>query len=204
MTIDEALARLPIVAIVRGITADEAVAVGEVLYAGGVRAMEVPLNSPDPLESIKRLVQRFGDSMAVGAGTVLTVGQVEALHAIGGRFVVSPNTDATVIAQTLALGMESLPGIATPSEAFTAVRAGARFLKLFPAATYGPRHLKALKAVLPEGVQVLAVGGVGPSMMPEWMAVGAAGFGLGSELYTPGLPPAGVRARLSACVAAFG
>lgn len=204
MTIDEALAALPIIAIVRGVTPDEAVAVGDALYAGGVRAMEVPLNSPDPLESIARLIRHFGGAMAVGAGTVLSHHQVDALHALGGRFVVSPNTDVRVIARTLALGMESLPGVATPTEALAAASAGARFLKLFPAATYGPNHLKALRAVLPEGVKVLAVGGVGPTAMPEWRAAGAAGFGLGSELYSPGLPPAEVGVRLSACVAALG
>lgn len=203
MTIDEALAALPILAIVRGVTADEVVDIGVALYEGGVRAMEVPLNSPDPLESIRRLVDRFGDSMAVGAGTVLTVGQVEALHGAGGRFAVSPNTDSAVIAQTLALGMESLPGVATASEAFAAVGAGARILKLFPAATYGPAHLKALKAVLPEAVKVLAVGGVGPAVMADWTAAGAAGFGLGSELYSRGASPSEVAGRLAACVAAF-
>jgi 2-dehydro-3-deoxyphosphogalactonate aldolase len=186
------------------VTPDEAVAVGEALYAGGVRAMEVPLNSPDPLESIGRLVRRFGETMAVGAGTVLTGDQVEALHAIGGGFVVSPNADVAVIARTLALGLESLPGVATATEAFGAVAAGARFLKLFPASTYGPGHLRALKAVLPRAVQVLAVGGVGPTQMADWRAAGAAAFGLGSELYTPGLSPEQVAARLADCAAAAG
>lgn len=204
MTIDEALDALPLIAIVRGVTPDEAVAVGEALYAGGVRAMEVPLNSPDPLESISRLVRRFGKTMAVGAGTVLTVDQVESLHAIGGGFVVSPNADVAVIARTLALGLESLPGVATATEAFSAVAAGARFLKLFPASTYGPGHLRALKAVLPAAVKVLAVGGVGPTQMADWRAAGAAGFGLGSELYTPGLSPDQVAARLADCVAPAG
>lgn len=204
MTIDEALDALPLIAIVRGVTPDEAVAVGEALYAGGVRAMEVPLNSPDPLESISRLVRRFGKTMAVGAGTVLTVDQAESLHAIGGGFVVSPNADVAVIARTLALGLESLPGVATATEAFSAVAAGARFLKLFPASTYGPGHLRALKAVLPVAVKVLAVGGVGPTQMADWRAAGAAGFGLGSELYTPGLSPDRVAARLADCAAAAG
>lgn len=204
MMIDEALDALSLIAIVRGVTPDEAVAVGEALYAGGVRAMEVPLNSPDPLESISRLVRRFGKTMAVGAGTVLTVDQVESLHAIGGGFVVSPNADVAVIARTLALGLESLPGVATATEAFSAVAAGARFLKLFPASTYGPGHLRALKAVLPGTVKVLAVGGVGPTQMADWRAAGAAGFGLGSELYTPGLSPDQVAARLADCVAAAG
>lgn len=202
MTLDEALNALPLIAIVRGVTPDEVVAVGEALYAGGVRAMEVPLNSPDPLESISRLVRRFRETMAVGAGTVLGVDQVEALHAIGGGFVVSPNADVAVIARTLALGLESLPGVATATEALGAVAAGARLLKLFPASTYGPGHLKALKAVLPEAVKVLAVGGVGPALMADWRAAGTAGFGLGSELYTPGLSPDQVATRLAACAAA--
>ena len=204
MTMDEALASLPIIAIVRGVEPDQAVSIGEALYDQGVRAMEVPLNSPEPLESIKRLATRFGDQMLIGAGTVLRVDDVAAVKAVGGQFIVSPNTDAAVIGASLALGLDALPGFSTPTEAFAAIAAGARFLKLFPASSYGSAHVKAIRAVLPQMVKVIAVGGIGPDDMAAWLEAGATGFGLGSELYRPGMSPAEVGMRAAACVAALG
>lgn len=186
MNLDAALSECPVVAIVRGITPADVLGHAEALFAAGVRAMEVPLNSPDPLLSISRLADAFGGRMAVGAGTVLTPDQVDAVAKAGGRLIVSPNVDEAVIARAVELGLEPAPGFATASEAFRAMAAGARRLKLFPAATYGPLHVKQLRAVLPSDVVILAVGGVGPDSMAEWWAAGARGFGMGGELYRPG------------------
>jgi 2-dehydro-3-deoxyphosphogalactonate aldolase len=186
MTLDEALAACPVIAILRGVRPDEVAGHASALFEAGIRAIEVPLNSPDPLESIARLTTHLGVNCVCGAGTVLEVAQVDAVAEAGGRLIVSPNTDAAVIGRTVELGLASAPGVATATEAFAAIRAGARHLKLFPAATYGPGHLKQLKAVLPPEVAVLAVGGVGPDAMAEWRAAGALGFGLGSELYKVG------------------
>jgi 2-dehydro-3-deoxyphosphogalactonate aldolase len=190
MTLDDALAQCPIVAILRGVTPDAVVGISDAPFDAGVRAVEVPLNSPDPLESIALLARATTDRMVVGAGTVLNAAEAEAVAAAGGVLCVSPNTDAAVIARAVALGLTPAPGFASASEAFAAIAAGTRHLKLFPASTYGPRHLKALAAVLPGSVKVLAVGGVGPADMSAWRAAGAAGFGLGSELYRPGQTPA--------------
>ena len=184
----EHLAELPIIAILRGILPEQCVKVAEMLYSAGIRAIEVPLNSPDPLDSIRHLAQRFGRDMAVGAGTVLTAQQVEGVAAAGGRIIVSPNTSPEVIRRAVALRLDPAPGFATATEAFAAWEAGARHLKLFPAATYGPGHLKQLKAVLPPAAVVWAVGGVGPDSMAEWWAAGARAFGLGGELYRAGQP----------------
>lgn len=186
MTLDDALSACPVVAILRGIRPDEALDHVQAIHDAGIRVVEVPLNSPDPLESIARLAAAFGDRMVVGAGTVLTEAQVDAVHAAGGTLIVSPNVDGAVIRRTVALGMHSAPGFATASEAFSAIHAGARHLKLFPATTYGLAHLKQLKAVLPADVVVLAVGGVGSENMAEWRAAGAQAFGIGGELYRPG------------------
>lgn len=186
MTLDDALAACPVVAILRGIRPDEVMDHVQVLHDAGVRAVEVPLNSPHPLESISRLAAAFSDRMVVGAGTVLTPAQVDAVHAAGGKLIVSPNVDVAVIRRTVTLGLQSAPGFATASEAFSAIHAGARHLKLFPAATYGPGHLKQLSAVLPPEVTVLAVGGVNDVNMAEWRAAGARAFGIGGELYRPG------------------
>ena len=202
MTLDEALAALPVIAILRGVRPDEVADHAAALFEAGVRAIEVPLNSPDPLESIARLAKAFGDRCVCGAGTVLSVGQVDAVAEAGGRLIVSPNADPAVIARTVELGLASAPGVATATEAFAAIQAGARHLKLFPAATYGPGHLKQLKAVLPPGIVVLAVGGVGPDAMAEWRAAGALGFGLGSELYKAGQTPAETAAKAQRVVAA--
>ncbi len=186
MTLDEALSDCPIVAILRGVTPGEVVGIAEALFEAGVRAIETPLNSPSPLDSIARLAEVAKGRMVIGAGTVLKVGEVEGVAKAGGALCVSPNTDAAVIAAAVGRGLTPVPGFATATEAFFAIAAGARHLKLFPAATYGPGHLKALKAVLPASVKVLAVGGVAPADMAAWRAAGAAGFGLGSELYRPG------------------
>lgn len=186
MTLDEAIAACPVVAIIRGVTSNEAVGIAQALHDGGLRAVEVPLNSPEPLESIRRIAAALKGRMAVGAGTVLSPGQVDAVRDAGGTFIVSPNTNATVIRRAVALGLDPAPGFSTPTEAFTAIEAGARHLKLFPAISLGPAHLKQIMAVMPQGVDIWAVGGVGPSNMAEWWAAGARGFGLGSEVYRAG------------------
>jgi 2-dehydro-3-deoxyphosphogalactonate aldolase len=203
MTPQEAFAQCPLVAIIRGVTPDEVIAVGEALYAEGVRLVEVPLNSPDPLVSIQRLAAHFGDRMVCGGGTLLTVKDAEAVAASGGQIAVSPNTDVEVIGRSLALGMTPMPGFGSCSEAFAAFKAGARYLKLFPAVTYGTDHLKQLKAVLPRDAVVAPVGGVGPGDLAAWWAAGAAGFGIGGEIYRPGESAAQVSVKARALVDAL-
>jgi 2-dehydro-3-deoxyphosphogalactonate aldolase len=176
----------PLIGIVRGVTPDESEAIGEALGEAGIRIVEVPLNSPDPLKSIERLAKKFGDSMLVGAGTVLSPDQVRDVQAAGGRLVVSPNMNIAVIAATVEAGMVSCPGYFTPSEAFGALDFGATALKLFPAEAASPAVLKAQLAVLPKDVPVLAVGGITPDNMRPWLDAGATGFGLGGGLYQPG------------------
>ena len=188
MKLAEALAECPVVAILRGVRPDKVVEHVEALYAAGLRAVEVPLNSPEPLVSLRRIVAAFEGRMTIGAGTVLAADRVDAVAEAGGRLIVSPNTDAAVIRRAVELGLECAPGFATASEAFAAYGAGARHLKLFPATTYGPVHLRQLKAVLPADATVWAVGGVGPDSMAEWWAAGARAFGLGGELFRPGQP----------------
>jgi 2-dehydro-3-deoxyphosphogalactonate aldolase len=190
MTLDEALAECPVVAIVRGVRPDEVLDHAQALYDAGVRAIEAPLNSPEPFDTIRRLAQAWGGRMVVGGGTVLNAEQVEEVARVGGRIIVSPNASGDVIRHTVKLELEPLPGFATATEAFAALEAGARRLKLFPAVTYGTAHLRQLKAVLPPEAMVLAVGGVGPSDLAEWWAAGARGFGLGGELYRAGQSPA--------------
>jgi 2-dehydro-3-deoxyphosphogalactonate aldolase len=192
----------PLVAILRGVRPDEVGPIAEALFAAGLRLVEVPLNSPQPLESIAALRQMEG-RMIWGAGTVLTPDQVDAVAGVGGRMIVSPNTSPAVILRTVELGLEPLPGFATATEAFAALDAGARRLKLFPAASYGPDHLKALKAVLPVEAEVIPVGGVGPDQMAAWKAAGARGFGLGSDLYKPGMTADEVGRRASAALTAL-
>ncbi len=176
----------PLVAIIRGVTPDEAEAIGDAITESGIRIIEVPLNSPDPFASIERLAKRFGEHVLVGGGTVLTTDAVRDVQAAGGRIIVSPNTNPEVIAASAAAGLISSPGYFTPSEAFTAIRAGATGLKLFPAEAANPAVLKAQLAVIPRDVPVLVVGGVKPDSMHPWLAAGATGFGLGGGLYKPG------------------
>jgi 2-dehydro-3-deoxyphosphogalactonate aldolase len=180
------LAECPLVAILRGVTPDESEAVGEALFEAGIRIVEVPLNSPDPLASIERLARRFGERALVGAGTVLEAADVARVRDSGGRLIVSPNTFAPVIEAAAAAGLVSLPGFFTPSEAFAALRAGATGLKLFPAEGAVPAVVKAQRAVLPKDVPLLVVGGVSPGTLQPWLDAGAQGFGLGSGLYRPG------------------
>ena len=180
------LAQCPLVAIIRGVTPAEAGAIGHALVDAGIRIVEVPLNSPQPFESIAVLARAIGDRALVGAGTVLDPADVARVRDAGGRVVVSPNTYVPVIGASVAAGMISLPGYFTPSEAFEAIRAGATGLKLFPAEALSPKVLKAQKAVIPKEVPVLVVGGVAPDSMEPWLEAGAAGFGLGSGLYKPG------------------
>ena len=201
---DAAFASCPLIAILRGVRPDEVVAIGEELVAAGFTLIEVPMNSPDPLDSVARLVDALGDRAMIGAGTVLTVGQVAAMRDAGGRMVISPNTNLDVIRASAAAGLVSLPGIATPSEALAALDAGATALKLFPAEAASPAVLKAMRAILPSELRVLPVGGIVPEGMAPWRQAGAAGFGLGSALYKPGLTAAEVGANARAFVAALG
>lgn len=198
MRLAEAIAHSPVVAIVRGVTPAEAVDIAQAVYDGGIRAIEVPLNSPEPLESILLIAEAFEGRMAVGAGTVLTPDKVDAVKEVGGTIIVSPNTDAEVIRRAVELGLDPAPGFATPTEAFVAVEAGAKYLKLFPAVSFGPAHVKQVLAVLPKDVEVWAVGGVGPWSMAEWWAAGARGFGLGGEVYRAGQTPDETREKAKA------
>lgn len=202
MTLEDALAECPVVAIVRGIRPEEVLDHAAVLLEAGVLAVEVPLNSPDPIESLRRLAAEFGDRMVTGAGTVLTAERVDPVAQAGGRIIVSPNTNPEVIRRAVALKLVPAPGFATATEAFLALQAGARHLKLFPAVTYGPAHLKQLKAVLPPESVVWAVGGVGPDSMEQWWAAGARAFGLGGELYRAGQSVDETREKAARVVAA--
>ena len=182
---DAAFDALPLVAILRGVTPAEAVAVGRALVDAGWRLIEVPLNSPEPLRSIEALVAALPDAL-VGAGTVLTPTAAREVHAAGGRMIVAPNFDAAVVRESLRLGMVALPGVMTPSEAFAALASGATALKLFPAEAIAPAAVKAMRAVLDPAVRVLPVGGITLASMAHYRAAGAAGFGIGSSLYKPG------------------
>lgn len=203
MNFEDAFAELPIIAILRGVRPDEVEAIAGALEAAGIRIVETPVNSPNPMASVATLNRAFSGRLVCGAGTVRTVAEVDAVAAAGGRLVVSPHTAPDVIRSTLKRGLTPVPGFATATEAFAAIEAGARHLKLFPAATYGPGHVSAIKAVLPEEVGIVAVGGIGPDDMAAWLSAGAAGFGLGSELYKPGRTPQEVGERARAAVAAF-
>jgi 2-dehydro-3-deoxyphosphogalactonate aldolase len=201
--VDTHFAALPLIAILRGVRPDEAVAIGETLLDAGFRVIEVPLNSPAALASIRRLAEAFGDRARIGAGTVLTVEQVRDVAAAGGTLVVSPNANPAVIRATKAAGLWSAPGVATPTEGFAALDAGADVLKLFPAEQLPPAVVKAWRAVLPRDVPLVPVGGVAPETMAAFVSAGAAGFGLGSALYKPGMTPADVRRAADAFVTAW-
>jgi 2-dehydro-3-deoxyphosphogalactonate aldolase len=197
MPADAPSADLPIVAILRGLTPARAADVAAVLHRAGIRIIEVPLNSPDPFDSIARLAALQLTDCLIGAGTVLSAQDVQRTHQAGGRLVVAPNCESSVIHAALRLGMRAMPGVATATEAFQAIAAGASELKLFPAASYGPAHLQALKTVLPPAVRVLPVGGIGAADIAAWLAVGAGGFGFGSDLFRPdySLDEIGTRAQ---------
>jgi 2-dehydro-3-deoxyphosphogalactonate aldolase len=201
-TLADTFREMPIVAILRGVEPRSCVSVGEALHRAGIRIMEVPLNSPDPYTSIRLLSQHLGSDCVVGAGTVLTATEVQQAHEAGAQLVVSPNVDVEVIRQASELGVEAIPGVATATEAFLAIHAGATMLKLFPAATYGPRHLQALKAVVPPKVAIIPVGGVGARDVESWLEAGATGFGFGSELFKPTFGVSEIEKRAREIVAA--
>ena len=197
-------AECPLIAIIRGVTPVEIDGVGEALLDAGFRLIEVPLNSPDPLTSIERLARLAGDRATVGAGTVLSAGDVRRVADAGGRIIVSPNTDAEVIAASVAAGLVASPGYFTPSEAFVAAKAGAHVLKLFPAEAAGPAVVKAQLAVLPRDIPLVVVGGIRPDNMRPFLEAGAVGFGLGASLYKPGMAASEVAANARTFVTALG
>lgn len=201
--LDRRLADCPLVAILRGVTPSEVEAIADALIEAGIRIIEVPLNSPKPLESIGRLARRFGDDALIGAGTVLDAAEVTAVADRGGQLIVSPNTDPAVITAAVGTGLVSLPGFLSPTEALSALQAGAHGLKLFPAEAAAPDVLKSIRAVLPPATPVLAVGGIIPDKIGAYLKAGASGFGLGGALYRPGDTPRRVAANAKAFVEAF-
>ena len=186
MDLKDWLARCPLIAILRGVTPNEVVAIGTVLHEAGIAIVEVPMNSPDPVESIRRLVQKFGTQMLIGAGTVMTPDQVDEIDAYGGRLIVTPHAAGAVVRQAKHHGMIACPGFATPTEAFAMLEAGADGIKLVPAEAASPAVLKGIRAVLPQGTLVLPVGGIDAGNMRPWLDAGAAGFGIGSSIYKAG------------------
>jgi 2-dehydro-3-deoxyphosphogalactonate aldolase len=203
MKLVDYLEPLPLVAVLRGITPEEIPAIADALYAEGFRILEVPLNSPRPFESIRLLAERHGDRCLVGAGTVLDPADVARVRDAAGQLIVMPHADTAVVREAKRLGMVCLPGVATPTEAFAALAAGADGLKLFPAEAMPPATLRAWRAVLPASTLVFAVGGIRPDNMAPWWTEGAVGFGTGSNLYKPGADPAQVRAGAAAYAGAF-
>jgi 2-dehydro-3-deoxyphosphogalactonate aldolase len=198
-----AMAKLPLVAILRGVTPEDAPLILEALLAEGFALIEIPLNSPNPLASIAAMRRKAPAEVFIGAGTVLSAADVAAVAEAGGDLVVTPNADPTVIAAAKARGLICLPGVATPTEAFAALRVGADGLKAFPAEMIGPAVVKAWRAVIPAEVPILPVGGIGPKSLAPYMAAGASGFGLGSALYKPGMGPIEVSGNAEAFVAAW-
>jgi 2-dehydro-3-deoxyphosphogalactonate aldolase len=202
MNFEEALAEMPIVAILRGVTPEAVLTVTEALVSAGIRIVEVPLNSPQPVESIARLTRGFSRKVICGAGTVLTAAGVDMVCDAGGRLIVTPNSNSRVIARCREKGLTVMPGFLTPTEAFVALEAGAKYLKLFPAGVFGPTYLKALNSVLPIPTSVFPVGGVGADDISAWWTAGAAGFGIGTDLFTPGAEAAEVYQRAATIVQA--
>jgi 2-dehydro-3-deoxyphosphogalactonate aldolase len=200
---NDILNRIPLVAILRGVTPARVEQVAGAIFDAGIRAIEVPLNSPEPFKSIEILARRFGAEALTGAGTVTSPAEVDQVANAGGKLAVSPHTDAAVIARAVAKGLLPMPGIMTPSEAYAALNAGARDLKLFPATSLGPAHLSAMKVILPPQARLYAVGGVNPGNMAEWLQAGAVGFGLGSDLFKPSYDDAEIAKRAKATVEAF-
>ena len=203
-TLKRFLGQCPLIAIIRGITPNAAEPIGDTCHQAGIRIIEVPLNSPEPLKSIELLAKRFGETMLVGAGTVLNLADVPRVKDAGGRIIVSPDTNLDVIAAAAHAELVSCPGYFTPSEAFSAIRAGAHGLKLFPAEAASPTVLKAQLAVIPKTVPIIVVGGVKPDNMQPWIDAGASGFGLGSGLYKPGQSAAETLKKARAYVDALG
>lgn len=203
MNFHDVLKDCNLVAILRGIKPEEAEPIAEVLIEAGFRILEVPMNSPEPLKSIETMVKRFGDQALIGAGTVLTTNQVADVAATGAKVIISPNCNTAVIKASVEKGMISLPGVATPSEAFAAIEAGATGVKAFPAEAIPPVVIKAWKAVLPKHIPVLAVGGVTPDNMKAFIDAGAAGFGIGGSLYKPGDDANAVAAKAKAFITAM-
>ena len=201
--LDAAMAKLPLVAILRGLTPAEAPAVLDALIGAGFALIEIPLNSPDPLRSIAAMRRAAPPQTLIGAGTVLSIAEVADVAAAGGDLIVSPNADAEVIAEAKRRGLASLPGVATPTEAFSALKAGADGLKAFPAEMIGPAVVKAWRAVIPATIPILPVGGISPSSIGPYVAAGASGFGLGSALYRPGDSAASLREKAEAFAAAW-
>lgn len=202
-TFNQHFRQCPVIAILRGITPDEIIPVGRALIACGINIIEIPLNSPEPFESIRRLSADARDQAIIGAGTVLSVADVDAVRRAGGQLVVSPNTDAAVVAATVAAGMISVPGYFSPTEAFAAIQAGAHAIKLFPAEAASPSVLKAQRAVLPPNLPIFIVGGVQADDAAKWMSAGASGFGLGGALYRPGQSAEDVRRAAKQFLAAL-
>ncbi len=203
MDIAQLLAACPLVAILRGIRPDEAEEIGDALVAAGLRIIEVPLNSPDPLDSIARLARRYGATVLIGAGTVRRDADVAAVAAAGGRLIVTPHADPALVRAAKARGLLAVPGFFTPAEAFGLLDAGADALKLFPAEGGNPAMLRSLRAVLPPGTMVLPVGGIEAGNLAPWQAAGAAGFGIGGSIYKPGDDAAAVSAKAAALLAAL-